>query len=1233
MIHRRALLPPMALAALLALAVRPAAAQGVAGDTVRGTVTGTDSLPVAGAEVTVRSARTLEARRTVSDAAGRWRVIFPDTSHAYEVAVRRIGSAPARVRVERGRGGSLPIAAVVLADEALVLETVTATAGRRPPVVSSGPGGDRLPHERSAAQTWDGADHTRFDRGELDAVAALGSGATVLADGTVSVGGLAPGQNAFRIDGLSFGGRNLPRLGTSFGYGTAQSADAARGGFSGGEVTASLVEGHFQSPELALSLRGSDPALQAGGAEVGGMGAGYRDREIGFGYQAGILDQRASIALSGDLRSRTAPLRTLRADDPSVLRALGVAPDSVARLMGILGRLGIPAAADGASDRSARDAVNVLANVGLHQLLGGMDGALHLQADRTTSGPLGLGPSAFPAAGSEARDEGMNVGGSLRRTLGNGFLHEAGFVWDARRSRSAPYLALPGASVRVASDLGAERTVGSLRFGGGGAPAETRASFWEASWRMRWNTMDERHQRSIGLEARSEGYREHAAADGGGSFAFASLAELEAGRPSAFTRVLGTRERRARLRTGAFHAEDRFRPTEQVELRFGLRAEGLAGARVGAENEAVAERFGGRTGRLPGELALTPRFGFAWSPPGGLAGRGRAPYGTLSGSVGLFRDRPASTEAAVHGGEDGTGEGSRVVTCVGDAVPAPAWAAYLRDPSAVPAACADGGGPVAEGGTPWASYFARGYRAPAAWKAALRWSGRIPVPSLARGDLRLTLEGQYTRGIHQPSTVDVNLADAARFTLAEEGGRPVFVPASAIIPGTGAVPLDASRRDAGFGMVSERRSDGAVDTRQLTVRLAPHRSSYGRFRYELAYTRSFSRARVRAFDGALTGGDPGRLAWQPNPYQAAHVLQVFASVPLWDREGGGGVTLHLTARAQSGLPFTPQVAGDVNGDGVANDAAFVPDPSAAADPAVAEGMRTLLGSSSSAECLSRQVGRIARAGSCAGPWTGDLRGELLAGIPLPVGRGMTIAVRADNLLGGVDRLLHGSRGRRGWGDAAPVDRTLLSVRAFDPVASRFLYDVNPRFGSAVAARELYRRPFVLEVSASFTLGKSWPHVATDQLAHALRREARTAEDTLALLAQSVRPANPMRNTLRYDADRMLLTSEQAVALEALSDAYEAAVDALTADDVAYLAGAVGREPSARITRRVRPAHEAGEALRAEYLRCMRALLSADQWALMDAGWIRDAERAGGEPPPTACPPAAPGRPPVPARMP
>ena len=63
--------------------------------------------------------------------------------------------------------------------------------------------------------------------------------------------------------------------------------------------------------------------------------------------------------------------------------------------------------------------------------------------------------------------------------------------------------------------------------------------------------------------------------------------------------------------------------------------------------------------------------------------------------------------------------------------------------------------------------------------------------------------------------------------------------------------------------------------------------------------------------------------------------------------------------------------GDINGDGYANDRAFVFDPaSPTTDPAVADGIRSLLanGSPSARDCLSKQLGTVANRSSCEGPW-------------------------------------------------------------------------------------------------------------------------------------------------------------------------------------------------------------------------------------------------------------------------
>ena len=81
------------------------------------------------------------------------------------------------------------------------------------------------------------------------------------------------------------------------------------------------------------------------------------------------------------------------------------------------------------------------------------------------------------------------------------------------------------------------------------------------------------------------------------------------------------------------------------------------------------------------------------------------------------------------------------------------------------------------------------------------------------------------------------------------------------------------------------------------------------------------------------------------------------------------VTISVFARVMSGIPFTPVVAGDVNGDGSADDRAFVfPSPST----------DVLIASSSLAvrECLLRQRNLPAARYSCEGTWTASLNAQI-----------------------------------------------------------------------------------------------------------------------------------------------------------------------------------------------------------------------------------------------------------------
>src|SRR4026207_2240704 len=84
-------------ALLLALALVPAAAFAQVGSTtdiIMGQVKTPEGTPLAGARVSVTSAETQITRTKVTDAQGRYSILFPDGGGSYRVQVTSIGYAP-----------------------------------------------------------------------------------------------------------------------------------------------------------------------------------------------------------------------------------------------------------------------------------------------------------------------------------------------------------------------------------------------------------------------------------------------------------------------------------------------------------------------------------------------------------------------------------------------------------------------------------------------------------------------------------------------------------------------------------------------------------------------------------------------------------------------------------------------------------------------------------------------------------------------------------------------------------------------------------------------------------------------------------------------------------------------------------------------------------------------------------------------------------------------------------
>src|SRR5207248_1808387 len=290
----------------------------------------------------------------------------------------------------------------------------------------------------------------------------------------------------------------------------------------------------------------------------------------------------------------------------------------------------------------------------------------------------------------------------------------------------------------------------------------------------------------------------------------------------------------------------------------------------------------------------------------------------------------------------------------------------------------------------------------------------------------------------------------------------------------GALSLQQSRVDPRFGQVIAIGSELQSDSRQLTVGLGGFTARGATF--QLSYTLTHARdqssfsccAASQGFSAPTTAGDPNAREWATSSFERRHSFLGTVTYPIT-------AALEVTAigRLTSGVPFTPLVGSDVNGDGARNDRALVFDPVATADTAVANGMRALLAGASpgARSCLQTQVGRVAARNSCTGPWQPslDLQVNWRPGY-FGLDRRLTVSLLTVNLLGGLDEWLHGGANLHGWGCTAAPGPVLLYVRGFDPGALQYRYAVNGRFGATAGANGGVIVPFQVALQVHMTVG-------------------------------------------------------------------------------------------------------------------------------------------------------------------
>jgi len=440
-----------------------------------------------------------------------------------------------------------------------------------------------------------------------------------------------------------------------------------------------------------------------------------------------------------------------------------------------------------------------------------------------------------------------------------------------------------------------------------------------------------------------------------------------------------------------------------------------------------------------------------------------------------------------------------------------------------------------------------GFRPQRSWRANLALNTFV-VPKLVRA----TVEGVYSLNLHQQSPLDLNFGAVERFSLPDEAARPVFVGPSSIVPATGALTSRDSRRDPQFATVTSLGSDLRSTTRQLVLTIFPAPGDQlGRFtHWQAAYVYQRVNEQTRGFNGS-TDGDPLHVDWARGPLDVRHQFTVSVSTRV-----GSLLSVATTARFASGMPFTPMVSGDINGDGFTNDRAFVFSPQTA-DSAVASGMHRLVAESSDRvrACLGRQVGHVAAKGSCEGPWTATMN-ALVNLNPERLGwqNRAQISLSLTNVPAGLDALLHGASRLHGWGQPAASDPTLLFVRGFDASANRYRYEVNSRFGDTRPSRTSVRSPFLVTLEARVQLGRDYTRQAIEQTL-APGRTRKGDKLTEGQLKQRLASAvyNPVRGLLQAKDSLSVLTNEQLRALTQLDRLVTVREDSVVTPVARYLA--------------------------------------------------------------------------------
>lgn len=1157
-------------------------------DVIRGRVTSSEGQPLAGVHVTATSIPGNVTRSANTNNDGRFQMAFPGGPGDYIVGYALFGYAYRQFQLKRLADEDVLVADARLAP--IQLDTLVVVGERQEKVSRNSQTPDVSGTERAITNSVLPPE----SQGDIAAMAASLPGVLLVpglegeADG-FSVLGLGADQNSVTLNGMQNGSSNLPRDAAISSSLSTSPYDPSRGGFSGANFNIRSRSGsNFRSRGMSLVM--TAPQMQWTDRAAQALGNDFTNVSLGGVASGPIKLNKSFYNVSYQLGRNSRDNQTLLNTSALGLQTAGISLDSVARLRTILDANGVPIGGRFRANR-INDNGSVFGSIDISppNSTSGQSVGLNFTGNWRRQEPVGGSATQLESAGGER----TNWSGSLQARHSSYIgliLSESSAGVNMSHDFGEPYLDLPSGRVRVVSNF-ADGTSGvqSLVFGGNqGLSSSSSSTSGTFQNTLSWFDNANKHRIKLTTELQFSGNTQDQSSNLFGSYFFNSLADLQAGQPASFTRTLTARERSTGLLNGSIALGDSYRRTPDLQFQYGLRMDGAHFTTTPAFNSLVESTFGLRNDRVPTPVTFSPRLGFSWTVGraqeiAAFTGAARAPRGVIRGGIGVFTNSANAGQIGSVLDNTGLPTGAQQIICTGPAVPIPNWPMY-GDPANIPERCADGStGSVFSNGAPNVSVFGKDFAPQKTVRSNASWSG-----SLLDGRYSLNADATWSLNLHQQRSLDLNFAPTARFTLADDG-RPVYVLPTSIVPTTGSIASRDARVSQSFARVTELRSDLKSRTAQLSLRFSPIPRTPTRFGWSAAYTYTRIREQVSGFSS--TAGNPLSIEWA-NSAQGPHQISYNLRYRFFD-----AVDVSWNGSFRSGAAFTPTVAGDINGDGYSNDRAFVFNPTGNPDPAVAEGMRQLLGTASgrTRDCLEKQLGRIAERNSCRGPWSSSASLNITldrAKFHMPDRAAVSFSL--SNPLGAADLLVNGSDNLKGWGQNAFADPSLLYVRGFDADTRRYRYEVNQRFGATRPQFLALRAPVTLTASVRYDLGPTREQQSLTQQLDLGRKQSGSRMPEFAFRSMGASGiVNPMATILRSQ-DSLQLTALQADSIASMNRRYNYRADSLWTPVARYFAKLPKDYDSGEAyTRYLEARHQQVDML-SELVTAVRALLTKQQ---------------------------------------